>query len=260
MAKNLVSVVDDDESIRRTTTLLIESFGFRAAAFESAEDFVKSGQLDDTSCLIVDVRMPGMNGLQLQKHLAAAGWAIPIIFITAYDDRESRGRAMQAGAVAFLSKPFGDEQLLQTIRSALRGEFGMAKNLISIVDDDESIRRTTTRLIESFGFRAAAFESSEGVLKSDKLHDTSCLIVDVQMPGMNGLQLQSHLAAAGCGVPIIFITAYDDKESRRRAMQAGAVAFLGKPFSDEQLLQIIRSTLRPGKSGTTTNAITESQR
>jgi FixJ family two-component response regulator len=75
------------------------------------------------------------------------------------------------------------------------------------------------------------------------LHDTSCLIVDVQMPGMDGLQLQSHLAAAGCGIPIIFITAYESKDSRQRAMQAGAAAFLGKPFSDEQLLQIIRSAL-----------------
>jgi len=128
----------------------------------------------------------------------------------------------------------------------------VTKNLISVVDDDESVRRTTTLLIESFGFRAAAFESADGFLRSGQLHDTACLIVDVQMPGMNGLQLQSRLAAAGCGVPIIFITAYDDKESRRRAMQAGAVAFLGKPFSDEQLLQTIRSTLRPDKGGTKT--------
>ena len=128
----------------------------------------------------------------------------------------------------------------------------MARNLISVVDDDESIRRTTTLLIESFGFRAATFESAEGFLKSGQLHDTSCLIADVRMPGMNGLQLQSQLAAAGCRIPIIFITAYDDKESLRRAMQAGAVAFLGKPFSDEQLLQIIRSTLRPDKGGTKT--------
>jgi len=250
MARNLISVVDDDESIRRTTTLLIESFGFRAAAFESAEGFLKSGQLHDTSCLIVDVQMPGMNGLQLQGHLAAVGCGIPIIFITAYDDRESRGRAMQAGAVAFLGKPFNDEQLLQTIRSALRGEMRVAKNLISVVDDDESIRRTTTLLIEFFGFRAAAFESAEGFLKSGQLHDTSCLIVDVQMPGMNGLQLQSQLAAEGCGIPIIFITAYDDRESRRRAMQAGAVAFLAKPFSDEQLFQTIHSTLQPEKGAT----------
>jgi len=120
----------------------------------------------------------------------------------------------------------------------------VTKNLISVVDDNESVRRTTTLLIESFGFRAAAFESAETFLNSGHLHDTSCLVVDVQMPGMDGLQLQSHLAAAGCGIPIIFITAYESKDSRQRAMQAGAAAFLGKPFSDEQLLQIIRSALR----------------
>jgi FixJ family two-component response regulator len=126
----------------------------------------------------------------------------------------------------------------------------MTRGLISIVDDDESIRRTTTFLIESFGFRAAAFESAETFLKSAQLHDTSCLIVDVQMPGTNGLELQSELAAAGYDIPIIFITAYDNKVSRQRAMQAGAVAFLGKPFSDEQLLQTVRSALGHDNGGT----------
>ncbi len=126
----------------------------------------------------------------------------------------------------------------------------MTKGLISVVDDDESIRRTTTFLIESFGFRAAAFESAENFLKSGQLHDTSCLIVDVQMPGMNGLELQSELAAVGYNIPIIFITAYENKASRRQAMHAGAVAFLGKPFSDEQLLQTVRSALGHDSSGT----------
>ena len=125
----------------------------------------------------------------------------------------------------------------------------MAKNLISVIDDDESVRRTTTRLIESFGFRAKAFESAENFLGSGHLNDTSCLIVDVRMLGINGLQLQSQLAAADCRIPIIFITVYDDKESRRRAMQAGAVAFLGKPFTDAQLLQSIRSALGQEKGG-----------
>ena len=250
MAKNLISIIDDDESVRRTTTRLIESFGFRAKAFESAENFLGSGHLNDTSCLIVDVQMPGINGLQLQSQLAAADCRIPIIFITAYDDKESRRRAMQAGAIAFLGKPFNDEQLLQSIRLALHefgDEPGAAGNFISIIDDDESVRRTTTRLIESFGFRTAAFESAEMFLTSGQLHGTSCLIVDVRMPGMTGLQLQSQLAAADSRIPIIFITAYEDKESHRRAMQAGAVAFLAKPFNDEQLLQWICSALRQEK-------------
>jgi len=123
-------------------------------------------------------------------------------------------------------------------------EFKVIENLISIVDDDESVRRTTTLLIESFGFRAVSFESAEAFLRSGRLHDTSCLVVDVQLPGMNGPELQGHLAAAGYGIPIIFMTAYYSKDSRERAMQAGAVGFLGKPFSDQQLLQTIRSALR----------------
>ena len=124
----------------------------------------------------------------------------------------------------------------------------MAGNLISIVDDDESVRRTTKLLVESFGYQAAVFESAESFLKSDQLYDTACLVVDVYMPGMNGLQLQSHLAAEGCFIPIIFITAYGDQESRRQALQAGAVAFLDKPFSDQQLLKSIRPALQRDKT------------
>ncbi len=123
----------------------------------------------------------------------------------------------------------------------------MPSNLISVVDDDESVRRATKLLIESFGYRAAVFESAEVFLRSGQLHDTSCLIVDVQMPGISGLELQSHLAAKGCSIPIIFITAYGNETSRQQAMQAGAVAFLDKPFSDEQLLKNIRSALKQRK-------------
>jgi len=124
----------------------------------------------------------------------------------------------------------------------------VASNLISIVDDDESVRRTTKLLVESFGYQAAVFESAESFLKSDQLYDTACLVVDVQMPGMNGLQLQSHLADEGYSIPTIFITAYADKESRRQAMEAGAVAFLDKPFNDQQLLKSIRSALQRDKT------------
>lgn len=217
-----------------------------------AETILENVTLLASACyLIVDVQMPAMNGLQLQRQLAAADCRIPIIFITAYDDKETRRRAMQAGAIAFLGKPFSDELLLQSIRLALHefgDEPGAAGNLISIIDYDESAHRSTAGLIESFGFSAASFESAESFLSSAQLGCSACLIVDVRMPGKNALQLQNQLAAADCRIPIIFITAYDDNESRWRAMQAGAVAFLGKPFSGEQLLQWIRSALGQEKA------------
>lgn len=115
----VISVVDDDAAVCRSTALLIESFGYRAAAFQSAESFLSFSQRDDTSCLLLDVQMPGMNGLELQKHLTTEGCTVPIIFITAFHEGESCRRAMEGGAVAFLAKPYGDEQLLQTIRSAI---------------------------------------------------------------------------------------------------------------------------------------------
>lgn len=244
MSSALVAIVDDDESIRRTTAFLVESFGFRAAVFASAEQFLTSGELHETSCLIADVHMPGLNGFQLQSNLAAAGRTVPIIFITAHDKKESRQQAMQVGAVAFLGKPFNDEELLRSIRLALRKKVEAAKDLIVVVDDDESIRRSTTFLIESFGFRAAAFASAESFLESGRRQDTSCLILDVRLPGMNGFELQREIADAGYGIPIVFITSYGNTESRGRAMQAGAVAFLCKPFRGEELLQTIRSALR----------------
>src|SRR5579862_1035423 len=123
----------------------------------------------------------------------------------------------------------------------------MPSDLISVVDDDESVRRSTKLLIASFGYRGAVFESAEVFLRSRQLHDTSCLIVDVQMSGISGIELQSQLAAMGCSIPIIFITAYGNETSRQQAMQAGAVAFLDKPFSDEQLLKNIRSALKQRK-------------
>ena len=120
----------------------------------------------------------------------------------------------------------------------------MTENLISVVDDDESVRRTTTLLIESYGFRAAAFESAETFLNSGHLRDTSCLIVDVQMPGMDGLQLQRHLAAAGCGIPIIFITAQKESKLREQAFEQGAAQFLYKPFSATALFEALKETMK----------------
>jgi FixJ family two-component response regulator len=115
--------------------------------------------------------------------------------------------------------------------------------LIAIVDDDESIREAVTSLLKSVGFRAEAFTSAHEFSNSDERHRTACLILDVRMPGMSGLELQSQLAAANCRIPIIFISAHDHEEAQARAFEAGAIDFLHKPFSEEALLNGVRSAL-----------------
>jgi FixJ family two-component response regulator len=116
----LISIVDDDDSLRNSLDNLIRSVGFRAQGFSSAEAFLSSNQVHDTACLILDMRMPGMNGLELQLQMVAANWRIPIIFITSYEDDDARARALEAGAVDFLYKPFSEEELLHAIDAALK--------------------------------------------------------------------------------------------------------------------------------------------
>jgi FixJ family two-component response regulator len=115
----VISIIDDDESVRAATNRLVRSLGFVALTFACADDFLRSPRLDDTSCLIADVQMPGMSGIELQSTLIASGKDIPIIFITAFPDERIRTRAMEAGAVGFLSKPFKGSSLIQYIDDAL---------------------------------------------------------------------------------------------------------------------------------------------
>jgi FixJ family two-component response regulator len=115
----LISIVDDDEPVREAIESLLKSVGFKAEVFASAEEFLNSDHLPETECLILDVRMPGMSGLELQRQLAAAGSRIPIIFITAHGDEEVQAQALKAGAVAFLRKPFSEEALLSAVQAAL---------------------------------------------------------------------------------------------------------------------------------------------
>jgi FixJ family two-component response regulator len=116
----MVAVVDDDQSFRGALQRLLKSAGFPVRAFASAEDFLKSGQQHDTGCLITDIRMPGMSGLDLQGKLNADHCAIPTIFITAHGDEKLRLQAMRGGAVKFLAKPFDDAILLESVRTALK--------------------------------------------------------------------------------------------------------------------------------------------
>lgn len=116
----LVAIVDDDDSIRNALQGLLKVAGLSAQAFASAEEFLKSGRQHQTACLIADIRMPGMSGLELQAQLNADRCRIPTIFITAHGDAKMRMQALRQGAVEFLSKPFDDEALLDSVRAALK--------------------------------------------------------------------------------------------------------------------------------------------
>lgn len=115
----LVAIVDDDDSMRSAVQDLLESVELPALAFASAEEFLKSGKQKNIACLIADIRMPGMSGLELQAKLNAARCRIPIIFITAHGDEKLRMQALRAGAVEFMAKPFNDDVLLESVRAAL---------------------------------------------------------------------------------------------------------------------------------------------
>jgi len=116
----IISIVDDDDFFRNSLDNLIRSVGFRVQGFSSAEAFLNSDQVRDTACLILDVRMPGMSGLELQRQMVAANWRIPIIFVTSYADGDEQAQALEAGAVDYLYKPFREEDLTNSIDAALR--------------------------------------------------------------------------------------------------------------------------------------------
>ena len=115
----LVAIVDDDDLMRNSLQGLLKTVGLPACAFASGEEFLTSGQKYQVACLIADIRMPGMSGLELQAQLNAEACRIPIIFITAHGDEKMRMQALRAGAVEFLAKPFDDEVLLESVRAAL---------------------------------------------------------------------------------------------------------------------------------------------
>jgi FixJ family two-component response regulator len=120
----LISIIDDDESMLESTKGLVRSLGYQVATFASAEEFLKSERVDDTSCLIADVRMPGLSGIDLQRRLIARGVRMPTIFITAFPEEATRRRAMTAGAVGYLGKPFSEESLLSCLDAALGSSEG----------------------------------------------------------------------------------------------------------------------------------------
>jgi FixJ family two-component response regulator len=117
------------------------------------------------------------------------------------------------------------------------------EKIVAVVEDDESYRRAVQRLLRSEGFRVRSFGSAEDFLNSDQQNETGCLIADIRMAGMSGLDLQSKLNSDHCPIPTIFITAHGDEKMRLQAMRGGAVKFLAKPFDGETLLEAVRVAL-----------------
>ena len=120
MPQGMIAIVDDDEALREAMKSLVRSLGYGVSTFGSAEEFLKSEQVSDTSCLITDLHMPGLSGLDLQERLIARGHRFPIIFLTAYPDEDVRIRAMKAGAIGFLRKPCSDEHFLGYLNKAFK--------------------------------------------------------------------------------------------------------------------------------------------
>src|SRR5262245_26153026 len=120
-APHVISIVDDDASFRGAIARLIRSLGHSVAAFDSAEDFLQSSRVNETECLICDVRMPRMSGLELQSDLIGKGYTLPIIFVTANPTESARGHALAAGAIGFLNKPCNEDTLIALLDEALRG-------------------------------------------------------------------------------------------------------------------------------------------
>jgi FixJ family two-component response regulator len=116
----MISIVDDDPLVREATVDLIHSLGYAAVSFESAEQFLDSGQLKNTSCLITDQQLPGLSGTELQKLLRSEGYETPVIFITAFPETKVRDRALAAGAIAYLTKPFEQGFLIVSLEAALK--------------------------------------------------------------------------------------------------------------------------------------------
>ena len=122
--------------------------------------------------------------------------------------------------------------------------------VISIIDDDESIRAGLNNLVRSLGYAVYAFASAEAFLQSAQLHNTSCVIADVRMPEMSGVELQSHLRRQGNRVPFIFITAVPEESSRRQALREGAICFMTKPFDEGRLISCLDTAVEQHRSGT----------
>jgi FixJ family two-component response regulator len=246
----LVSVVDDDESVRASLPDRLRELGFAARTFSSARDFLAWEGMDQTACLVLEIAMPRMSGPDLQRELQRRRQEIPIVFITAYGDATTRSRMLALGAVECLRKPFSEAAFGEAVARAVAGAragnaacLPMGGPTVFVVDDDISVRESLELLMVAAGFQPQTFATAHQFLARRPMSAPSCLILDVSLPDLNGLELQRRLADQQTEMPIIFITGHGDIPMTVQAMKAGAVEFLTKPFGDEVLLGAITNAL-----------------
>jgi FixJ family two-component response regulator len=251
----LVSVVDDDASVRESLPDMLRAVGYMARTFSSAKDFLAWDGMDQTACLVLDIAMPRMSGPDLQRELQRRRQEIPIVFITDSADATVRAQVLALGAVDCLRKPPSEAALAKAVARAVgRARVGdhasspVTRPKVFVVDDDISVRESLELLIVTAGFQPHTCATAHEFLGWPPTAAPSCLILDVSLPDLNGLELQRHLADQHIGMPIIFITGHADIPMTVEAMKAGAVEFLTKPFDDEILLGAITTAL--GRSRT----------
>jgi len=248
----LITIVDDDPSVRHGLERLIRSLGWKTEAFASAQEFLARPQCEAPSCLVLDLQLPGLSGLGLQKRMAEAGLETPIVFLTGHGDIPASVQAMKAGAIGFLTKPVDEEALSKSIQEAIERDRRNREQhpdlresgaIIAIVDDDPSVREGLSRLMRSVGLRTETFVSAQELLDRPRTEPPSCLVLDLELPGLSGLDLQKRMAEVELEIPIVFLTGHGDIPASVQAMKAGAVEFLCKPVDEQELLKAIQEAI-----------------
>lgn len=233
----LLLVVDDDPSVRRSLSRLARSVGLEVETFGSAEQFLAREKPERPSCLLLDVEMPGRNGLELQRQLAEKRQEQPIVFMTGKGTVPDSVEAMKGGAVDFLLKPFEEEDLLTAVRDALdRDSEWRAER----ADRHQLQERLAT--LTATGVRSLVLGSPRELLTGESWRQAGCLLLDVHMPRMSGIELARRLAESGSRKPVILMSAHEE-ERASTATTSNAVAFLDKPLDERLLLKALRDVL-----------------
>ena len=254
----LVYVVDDDACARDGVADLIRSAGLMAKTFASGEEFLIASRREPPSCLVLDVQLPGVSGLDVQQELAKSDVRVPIIFLTGYGDIPMTVRAVKAGAVNVLTKPFDGEVLLNAVRQCLESEItttsivsGTSSPIrILAVDDHPLLREGIAGIVGVQPDMTLVGQAEDGrdAIQKFRTHRPDVTLMDMQMPGMNGLDALIAIRTEFPDARVIVLTTYEGDVLILRALKAGAQGYLLKNTLHSELLHTIRAVHSGKKS------------